>query len=864
MRTRQKTYRSRRKMGSVSKRRTTKRSRRMTPRKKRSRRRSLVGGAEPEPKQGPKQEQEPEPEQEQEQEQEPEQGPEKEQVPTNESATSLLGDYKPPISGEDYVKEGGQEAAAAYEKYLKAKEALDTAVKKPINLSESLRDAFVATNCAVCNSPGDINQIVIPGKVNMHINGLVDAKLIINRCVREHDNTMHTIKDRDLHVTYMVCIKDMNDNVINACQEVRAGHVRCEKRSWYKMNSSYTNPIPLEAFLCGTDYFPNADITLTKNDATKLSINITIEPMYRLKIFTKIYFTPDTEKLRQIYDAQFIRARVFALPHPPDVDLCRLVCGDLIVALETVDQVLKTQNRKNLSRDFHDARWLARRKQTIFEQRQACAKTGHKYIYYEKISTPSSQSQVNVGYYLGPMGRHTMYEDEFTPANYSHCVSCDCGFRVLYAKSTRNPEEALQKFNDALIEEHRKIRIHDVLVNLTMAKVGIEMNIDVDSLAGVHSHLKALSLQIAREMPVRTTPEFKAWASFQQYPVSRLQPQPLPFKVNPAYVLLESCLSDIIYQTRLNRPSEPGNYVKKHVRIGSEDFDEVIKCITVIHSKSMGDIDINKGISIFMATLKSVRELFEVLNNLCNKHGIYKSLGLDIPPITMDTIRKYFNTLENVTDICQMLESVFGESPELKCLEMMINLHKSEAEAEAVDTPKGTVIHGEGASLRIPAISETAAVSRERVLCAVVLNCGLESLDRMLQDVLYEDVVKCDMLISQIEELDARMEKLSGSEDHSSEKQKILKSKRELNVKIQRYHNSKVIITQRDIICELCELRRGEYISVEGLYAIMCGDQAPVPAEVREEGVQAPAEQMAQAEQVAISVPEDGDVAMPI
>jgi hypothetical protein len=808
----------------------------MTPKKSRSRRRSLVGGGDQEPVAG-----------------------------AASTSSALVGNVEPTSAGTDLeVEKSKVAAAAAVAEHTLAVAALDAAVDTPIKLRQAAAAAYVATDCAVCNSPGDIYQIILPGTVNMHETGDVPAKLIINRCVDE---------DRDNYVTYMVCIKDAMDGVINAHQEGKRGYVRCEKRSWYRSNTSFEDPIPLRAFLCGTNSSPNADITFTKKDTNKdkLSITFTHEvvqgPTRGQKIVAKIYFTPDPRKLREIHDSQSMRSRVDYSLHAtaPERDLCRLVCGDLLVALETVDQVLKTQNRENLPQRVESAKWLADTKQQIFVRRTRCAQTGHEYTSYDETSYGSRHTQERTSaVYLGPMGRETMMEDIFTPADYSHQLSCDCGCRVLFVKSTDTSEVALAKFNLALKKEREDVRLDEVLFNLTMAKVAISMGLDVDSMAIVASHRRYFNLKIQGELPKNTTPEFKLWAQHQNWAVDAMQPQPVP-AMSAEYLLLKTCLSNIIYKTRLGNP-ETESYVKKQVIIGSEDFYEVINCIAVSLGKHIENKDeIISGISIFMATLKSVRELFEVYEKLGLKHSIDKSLGLQEQPSARP---EYASAFVNFADICQQLRGETGDCRELRCLEMMINLYNFKAGAGAEDSwdswdrpadretlhaTTGTPAETLHATTGAPAETAAAAAETTEVfaqsLCAVVLNIPFGSVVQQLQDLLYANVVEYDTLINERDELGGSIAGLASGDDYIKRQREMVTRLSVLNGRIAEHEKRSDIIAQRAKICDLCEKlckkQGGGYISLEFLYDIMNSTES-------------------ESESLPMPPIQEGDVAMPV
>ena len=651
--------RSRRKGGSASKRRT--------PKHRRIRKRSIMrGGSEPKPG---------------------DQSSGGAGVKPDPKTTTVTTGVNYPSSGEvgqpsvssteatlANMAEAQRQEEALTEAAIKAENAVVNAELIPIPLDPDFAGAIIKVEplCVVCNPmdsgayAGEINRLSFPGTVFRITGGETHARLLIYRYI---DTTSY-----GTGTTYKARIVDAGGGVLKGDRTgTIQGSVKCEKRSWRKLpSSSSVKQFYIDGFLCGGNRTPRVNIGITKSDPNKLSVIFT-HFHGGVEFTEKIYFTPDQAVLRKILRREDPFRQEFSRG-TSSVGLVPTVFQPIFDSLEKLDPIMVSNNNRN----FRNIAGTARAQLTIRHDNvrriRACDRGGHRFVDYKTISSKESYSQGKViGQYLDTMGVTNMHEQIHSPAEYSHRLSCRCGCRELYV-SGRDKDDALRKFNVAVEKDMDSVGLQAAKQRLAFA-------------LGTQYELSPLLICHLTTLTNRNSLS----PSMERLPLH-------PHSINPSYILLKSCLSDIRYNTCLHTE---GYLVDQRVMVGDEDFEEAIGYMRQLSSEDLTDEQIITGLTIFMVTVKKVRGLFAVYSRLCNTADEFNALfppSAEGTPATQgkahglsvyqkDTIQLYSHAFQQCKEFCSYLEIDNGNSRELRCLEAVIHMLHNQLFAPA-DPPE--------------------------------------------------------------------------------------------------------------------------------------------------------------------------------
>ena len=619
--------RSRRKGGSASKRRT--------PKHRRIRKRSIMrGGTEPvsEPSSG------------------------EVIVPPDSKTTSVTTQAN--MEGAQHQEEAFKVAA------IEAKQAVQNAQSRPIPLDPDFAGAIINVEplCVVCNPmdsgayAGEIHQLSFPGTVVL-ITGPdtvkeTQARLLIYRDI---DPTSY-----GTGTTYKARIVDAEDAEGGVFKGGRIGtipgSVRCEKRSWRKLpSSSSVTQFYIDGFLCGGNRTPRVNIGITKSNPNKLSVIFT-HFHGGVEFTEKIYFTPDQAVLSKILRRDDPFRQEFSRG-PSSVGLVPAVFQPIFDSLEKLDPIMVSNNNRNLRNNAETAQMRLAIIHDNVRIISECYRGGHRFVDYKPISSKGSYSQGKViGQYLGAMGVENMYEQEHSPAEYSHRLSCSCGCRELYIRGT-DKDDALRKFNEAV-----EIDMDSVGLQAAKQRLAFALGTQYELSPLLICHLTTLTNRNSLS------------------PSMEGVPRP-PHSINPSYILLKSCLSDIRYNTCLHTE---GHLVEQRVMVGDEDFEEAIGYMEQLSSGGLTAEQIITGLTIFMVTVKKVKGLFAVYSRLCNTADEFNALfppsaegtpTLGLGVSQTDTIQLYSHAFQQCNEFCGYLrQGKNGNSRELWCLEWVIHM----------------------------------------------------------------------------------------------------------------------------------------------------------------------------------------------
>lgn len=555
-----------------------------------------------------------------------------------------------------------------------AGQAVQNAALRTIPLDHHFAGAMINVErlCVVCNPmdsgayAGEIHQLSFPGTVFL-ITGAdtfkeTQARLRIYRNIDPDSYGTGT--------TYKARIVNAEGGLLMGCRiGTYIGAVRCEKRSWRRLQSSArVSEFVIDGFLCGNNVnqTPRVEIGITKSDPNKLSVIFT-HFHGGVEYTEKIYFTPDQAELSKILRRDDPFRQEFSRG-PSSFDLVPAVFQPIFDSLEKLGPIMVSNNNPNLRSKSHTATARLAIGHENVRRMCACYRGGHRFSEYKTISSKESYSQGKViGQYLDTMGVTDVHEEIRSPAEYSHRLSCSCGCRELYIRGT-DEEDSLRKFN--------------VAVELDMDSVGLQAAKQRLAFALGTPQYELIPLLICR---LTTLTNRNALSSSMES-----VPRILPHSINPSYILLKSCLSDIRYNTCLHTT---GNLVEQRVMVGDEDFEEAIRYMEQLSSGGLTDEQIITGLTIFMVTVKKVKGLFAVYSRLCNTAEEFNALfppsaegtpaAHDLGVYHTDTIQLYSRAFQQCDEFCSYLQQETQDSIESWCLQWVIQMVHNQLVAPA-------------------------------------------------------------------------------------------------------------------------------------------------------------------------------------